>query len=109
MPKGKAIVYLCGVPKDKCAGSDAQVNVGLGGKRKVHSSSEGAFNCHKNYLLTQGYTQLDSRAFSPPDGGEVRVLTKPSKWTALRRGKEGTRVMPKHKGGACRGGNIASC
>ena len=108
MPKGKPTVYLCGVPKEKCSGSDCQVSASLGGRKKAHSSSEAAFNCHKAHLLALGFKQLDSRAFSPPDGGEVRVLTKQSKWTSLRSGKEGNRVMPKHSGGLCRGGTIIS-
>lgn len=112
MPERKPYVHMCGVPKDKCAGSMSNVNAGLGGTRKVHSSPQAAFSCHKNYLLGLGYTLIDSRAFSPPDGGAVRILTKPSRFGAvLRNGKEGTRNMSntKIRGGGRRSGNIVSC
>lgn len=105
-------MHMCGVPRDKCSGAPGNVNAGLGGTRKIHSSPQEAFNCHKNYLLAQGYTQIDSRAFSPPDGGPVRILTKPSRFGAmLRNGKEGTRNMSnvKIRGGGRRSGNVVSC
>lgn len=75
---------------------------------RTHASHEAAFTCHSNHLLKTGYTKVDSRAFAPPDGGPIRVLTKRSRFGAvLRNGKEGTRVMaPKMFGN--RGGNIGS-
>lgn len=112
MPERKPYMYMCGVPRDRCTGTSGNVNAGLGGTRKIHSSPQEAFNCHKNHLLGLGYKQLDSRAFSPPDGGEVRVLTKATRFGAsLRNGKEGTRNMSnaKIKGGGRRSGNIVGC
>lgn len=112
MADRKPMMYMCGTPRDSCGGSLSQVNASLGGKRKIHASPQDAFNCHKNYLISQGYKQIDSRAFSPPDGGPVRVLTKPSRFgAALRNGKEGTRNMSNVKiaGGGRRSGNIVSC
>ncbi len=106
-------MFMCGTPKDKCIGSPESVNAALAGPRKLHVSSQAAFDCHKKYLMSLGYTQVnDSRALSPPDGGEVRILTKPSRFGArLRNGKEGTRNMSntKIKGGGSRGGLISSC
>lgn len=112
MADRRPMMHMCGVPKEACSGSDSQVNAGLGGRRKMHASPQEAFNCHKHYLLSQGYKQLDSRAFSPPDGGPVRVLNKPSRFgAALRNGKEGTRNMSNVKiaGGGRRSGTIVSC
>lgn len=111
MADRKPYVYMCGVPRDKCTGGQENLNAGLQGPRKVHPTSEAAFNCHKNFLISQGYTQVGSRDFSPPDGGPVRVLTKKSKFGArLRNGKEGTRNMSnvKIKGGGRRSGQILS-
>lgn len=112
MADRRPVVYMCGTPKNSCSGSMSQVNAGLGGNRKVHATSQEAFNCHKNHLIAQGYKQLDSRAFSPPDGGPVRILNKSSRFgAALRNGKEGTRNMSNVKipGGGRRSGNIVSC
>ena len=99
--KGKPAKHLCGVPKEKCNGSFVHTNHGLiAGSEglKSHSSPGAAFNCMKRYLLKQGYTQVGSKEFSPPDGGPVRVLTKKSRYGgALRSGKEGTRHEPYHK------------
>lgn len=107
-------MYLCGTPREFCTGSPTTVNSGLRGKdvSKTHGSPEGCFGCCKNYLVNVlKYVKVDSRAFAPPDGGPVRVLTKPCRFGAkLRNGKEGTRNMPHvtgHGAGA-RGGTIIS-
>lgn len=113
--KRKPAVFLCGSPREHCTGSVATVNAGMRGTNamRCHSSPEGAFQCHKNYLITVlHYTPCDDqRSLRPPDGGPVRVLTKPSRFGAkLRNGKEGTRNMPHvrgHRAGA-RGGVIVS-
>lgn len=104
---------MCGVPKDKCAGSRCNVNAGLGGVsgRRVHETPEGAFKCHKNYLISQGYEVVGSRELRAPDGSGIRILTKPTRFGApLRNGKEGTRNMSntKIRGGGRRSGNVAS-
>jgi len=54
----------------------------------------------KSYLLGSGYHQIGMREFSPPDGGPVRVLTRPSHFGGrLRMGKEGSRMQPlEHNG-----------
>lgn len=112
MPTRRPYMYLCGVPKDKCNGSLDSVNAGLAGPRKMHVSPESAFSCHKQYLIDLGYKQLDTRAFSPPDGGPVRVLTKQSRFGAtLRNGKEGTRNMSNARGKkrSCKSGLFISC
>lgn len=112
MSDRKPSVFMCGTPKDFCGGSSQPVNAALGGNKKVHTSSEGAFACHKAYLIKMGYTQgQDSRSLVPPGDGPVRILTKSSRFGAeLRNGKEGTRNMSNVKisGGGRRGGNIAS-
>src|SRR5690348_7748840 len=94
MADRRPYMYMCGVPRAECSGSLENVNVALGGARKLHSTPEEAFNCHRRYLISQGWTQTGPRTFSSPDGGPVRVLTKKSRFgAALRNGKEGTRNM----------------
>lgn len=96
MPR-KAQTHLCGVPRDQCCGTISPMNHGLGGAAgfRVHASPRAAFECMKRYLLRQGYQQIGSREFSPPDGGPVRVLTRPSHFGGrLRMGKEGSRMQP---------------
>lgn len=99
----KASAYMCGVPKGDCGGTLLTTNRALDGV-KGHGSPEDAFNCMRRHLLRQGYTQVGSRDFRPPDGGPIRVLTKKSRYGGkLRSGKEGTRNMPtklaKHRHG----------
>ena len=106
----KPYAYLCGTPKDHCSGTQGNVNAALGGTRKVHSSSENAFKCHKDYLIRIGYTVVDSRGLRAPDGSGIRVLTKPIRFGAkLRNGKEGTRNMSSTRSGkGIKGGCIVS-
>lgn len=88
--------YLCGTPLEYCGGRAAILSNSLKNKGlKSHSSSTEAFNCFKKSLLARGYTQVDSRAFQPPDGGPCHVMTKKIRFGArMRPGKEGTRNMP---------------
>jgi hypothetical protein len=103
----KPATYACGVPAEKCSGSLCKLNNGMR-PMQAHQSSESAFNCHKEFLLKQGYTIVDSRAFAPPNGGPIQVLTKKSRFgVRLRNGKEGTRNMAKKMFGN-RGGVVAS-
>lgn len=102
MPSRRPYIHLCGVSKEYCTGFLAPLNHGLEKENlKAHASTSEAFNCMKHSLLAQGYTQVDSRAFQPPDGGPIRVLTKRIRFGGkLRNGKEGTRNMPnRHNGG----------
>lgn len=103
MARGKDI-FLCGTPNDGCCGKQAILcnslkNKGLG----AHQTSVEAFNCYKKYLLSRGYTVVDSRALQPPDGGPIHILTKKSRFGArMRPGKEGTRNMGSVRhGGVC--------
>ena len=69
---------------------------------RFHHTSEQAFKCHAADLLRQGFKQIGTREFAPPDGGPIRVLTKKSRFGGLLRGgKSGeakggppTRAMP---------------
>ena len=88
MPKGRK--FTCPTPKDKCTGSLIFVNNSLGKSMMAHGSSEQAFKCYCQYLLSQGYKQVGSKEFEPPNGGPVLVLTKKSKFGGvLRPGKSG--------------------
>lgn len=97
-------IYLCGTPTEYCAGALAQLSNSLKAKGlKSHQTSTEAFNCFKKSLLARGYIQIDSRAFQPPEGGPIHVMTKKSRFGArMRPGKEGIRNMPnKRHGGVC--------
>src|SRR6478735_8356039 len=101
MANRRPYLYLCGTLAEYCTGSLTPLNHGLEKlSLKSHSSSEESFKCAKRALLAQGYTQIDSRAFQPPDGGPIRVLTKKARFGGkMRNGKEGTRNMPHKRGG----------
>lgn len=101
MPTRKPYAYLCGVDREHCTGTLTALNHGLEKlELKVHSSTTESYNCKKHSLLKQGYTQIDSRAFQPPGGGPIQVLTKKIRFGGkMRNGKEGTRVMPHKRGG----------
>lgn len=91
-------VVVCGTPEEFCQARRGLLNNGLKAKGiRVHPNHEAAFNCYKNYLLKNGYTQMDSRAFAAPNNGPIQVLTKKSRFgTELRQGKTGggSRFMP---------------
>lgn len=109
MAERKPPCFLCGVPKDKCAGTLSTVNAALGGNKKAHTSSEDAFACHRRFLVGEGYKQVGTRAFDPQNGGPVLIISKKSRFGArLRNGKEGTRNMSgvRAKGNGARGGVI---
>ena len=90
----RKFAVLCGVPEDKCTGGSFNSKQALG-TVKAHGSHEQAFKCMVRYLLDQGYERIATRDFRPPDGGPIRMLTRKSRFGArLRRGKEGTRLMP---------------
>lgn len=100
-------MYACGVPVEFCGGGLCKLNNGMR-PMQAHQSSVEAFNCHKAFLLKKGYKVVDSRAFAPPDGGPIQVLTKRCRFgVRLRNGKEGTRNMANKKFGN-RGGVVAS-
>jgi len=91
-----AYVVLCGTPDNECSGGNMRTSNSYRGLRKAHGSHTEAFNCYKKYLLKQGYEQIGSREFRPPDGGPIRVLTKKSRFGGkMRKGKLGERWMPK--------------
>jgi hypothetical protein len=87
---------ICGVPDANCSGSSTAASNGIrhGGQRKMHGSHEEAFKCYAKYLLSQGYKQIGSREFAPPDGGPIMLLTKKSKFGSTCRGGKGDRQMP---------------
>jgi hypothetical protein len=100
----------CGTPVEYCSGSSFPMSKGISDTiRKYHVDPVQAFKCYSRYLQkTLGYTMVDSRAFSPPDGGPVQVLTKKIRFGGeLRGGKRGenstqrspTRLMPKYRSG----------
>jgi|SRR3972149_3223285 len=100
----------CGTPPECCSGSNFPMSSGISKDiKKYHMDPPSAFNCYAHYLQTQkGYTKVDSRAFRPPDGGPIMVLTKKSRFGGeLRGGKRGenstqrspTRYMPKRRYG----------
>ena len=104
-PVGKGTTkYLCGTPHEHCGGSSFALSHGLErtGGRRVHQTSEQSFNCYKHYLLSIGYTQVDSRAFAPPvnedgsSGGPIHVMTKKSRFGSRLRPGKGKRSMPSH-------------
>jgi len=101
VPARRPYLYLCGTAEEYCTGTLTPLNHSLDkDKIKAHSSTTEAFNCMKHSLLAQGYTQVDARAFRPPDGGPIRVLTKKIRFGGkMRNGKEGTRNMPHKRGG----------
>lgn len=78
----------------------AQLSSSLNNKGlREHGSPIEAFRCHRDYLISQGYQRVDSRAFQPPPGpdGEpqpIRVLTKRSRFGARMRPGKGQRHMP---------------
>jgi hypothetical protein len=68
---------------------------------KCHATPQDAFECHRAWLLRQGYKQVGGREFESPYTGCIAVLTKKSRFGAvLRGGKEG-RHMPGHFLGGC--------
>ena len=100
--------YYCGVPREHCSGSTITLADGIKGG-KTHSQPEQGFACMCRYLVNVlGYKKLNTRDYQDPETGEVRVLTKPSRFGGrLRPGKEGTRNMaPAMRG--CKGGMIGS-
>lgn len=100
---------LCGVPVDYCCGGSYVVSSGLGKSRKVHRTHEEAFNCHKNYLIKQGFVNIGSRELIDPKDNSIRILTKKSKFGGkLRKGKEGSRAMPWNQNAFKHGGGIVS-
>lgn len=101
MANRRPYLYLCGTPAAYCTGSLTPLNHGLEKEGlRAHSSTDESFKCAKRALLAQGYTQVDSRSFQPPDGGPIRVLTKKIRFGGkMRNGKEGTRNMPHKRGG----------
>jgi hypothetical protein len=78
---------MCGTPETECTGSKAPLIPGMPGK-KTHSSNTEAFRCYRRHLIAKGYTPVGSRAFSPPDGGPVLILSKKTRFGGgFRRGK----------------------
>lgn len=95
MARGKAR-YLCGTPGEKCTGPLAKLSNSLKAKGyHDHGSPSEAFNCHRRYLISEGYELTGSRELRAPDGSGIRVLTKKIRFGAkMRPGKEGQRNMP---------------
>ena len=92
---------LCGVPFEECQGEAGKLSPGLSSGLKCHATPQDAFECHRAWLLRQGYKQVGGREFESPYTGCIAVLTKKSRFGAvLRGGKEG-RHMPGHFLGGC--------
>ena len=96
---------LCGTPTDKCRGAATATNKGLRDSMKMHSSRVEAFKCYRDYLVSQGYTQVCAREFQLTADAPILVLPKKSHFGGvLRTGKSdktarGSRFIPKHGGG----------
>lgn len=87
--------YLCGVPKENCSGSVANLSNSFKNKGyRIHNSSGEAMKCMQRHLITLGYTKLGPREFQPPGGGPIRVLTKQIRFGAKMRPGKGGRNMP---------------
>src|SRR5262245_26012836 len=84
---------LCGVPPHECCGTSGGLSPGLSFGLKSHATPEQAFECHRAWLLRQGYRQVGGREFESPHGGVV-VLTKKSRFGAPLRGGKENRSMP---------------
>lgn len=105
---------LCGVPREFCNGQEVKTDQTLsqtqkGKLIKCHTGRAAAFSCMRRYMKTQGWRQVGSKEFAPPNGGPIRVLTRPGRYGArLRAGKgskeAGSRYMPARlTGGAITG------
>lgn len=98
--------HLCGVPAQFCCGSIGITSKSIQGNPKLHNSPQEALRCHGRYLVNVlGYEKIGPREFRPADGGEIRVLTKPSRFGSKLRPGKGTRNMP----GKRRAGTIIAC
>ncbi len=100
----RQIRVLCGVPKEYCTGGHLQTDQ-VFASNKAHSGHSEAFKCMAHYL-TQilGFRRVGSRDFAPPDGGPIRILTKPIRYGGLLvYGKEHTRFMPEKRNVGNRG------
>lgn len=91
--------WICGVPDSYCIGSPTNASSGLRKSHKMHGSPQEAFKCYARYLLGQGYTQVGPREFAAPNGGEIMVLTKKSRFGSMLRGGKAERYMPKKQNG----------
>jgi hypothetical protein len=104
--------HACGVPGTHCTGDRINVSAGLTGTSqcRAHASPEEAFRCRTSWLVATGYTRVGSRAFAPPDGGPVLVLTKPCRFGNRLRGGKGSRWMSnvKIRGGGLRSGTVST-
>lgn len=89
--------YLCGTPTPQCGGAKTVVANFMGKYQKSHGSPQQAFKCYRAWLLSQGFEQVDSRAFRAPEDNilgvtGVLLLSKPSHFGAPLRG--GKRAGP---------------
>ena|SRR5262249_12411861 len=92
---------LCGVPPQECCGIVGGLSPGLAGL-KSHATPEDAFQCHRAWLLRQGYRQIGGREFVSPTDGRIIVLTRRRRFGAVLRGGKESRFMP----GSFLGGTI---
>jgi hypothetical protein len=91
---------LCGVPFEECQGEAVKLSPGLSSGLKCHATPEDAFECHRVWLLRQGYKQVGGREFESPHNGRIVVLTKKRRFGAiLRGGKEGRHMLSHFLGG----------
>jgi len=92
---------LCGVPFQECRGEAGKLSPGLSSGLKSHVTPQEAFECHRAWLLRQGYKQVGSREFESPHDGCIFVLTKKGRIGAMLRGGKEGRHMPSHFLGGC--------
>jgi hypothetical protein len=85
---------LCGVPPHECRGDAHTLAPGLSGGLKSHATPEQAFECHRAWLLRQGFRQVGSREFERPEQDGIVVLTRKRRFGALLRGGKEGRSMP---------------
>lgn len=77
--------HICGTPSHACTGSLCCVDKESVG---THSTADEAFECHRRYLISQGFRPIGKRELVDPADGYVRVLTKKIRFGAsVRRGK----------------------
>ena len=77
--------HICGTPRESCTGNPSTVDKESVG---THATANEAFECHRQYLISLGFTPIGMRELIDPADGYVRVLTKKIRFGArVRRGK----------------------
>jgi hypothetical protein len=63
--------YVCQTPQAFCGGGRIGTSQSLNHKDsiKAHSSPQEAYNCHANYLVSEGYTKGENNMPAVRNGG----------------------------------------